>query len=81
MSAPVDVLALWDSEIASAEALSISDAYQAERLPKLREARAKVAALMSKAQFLDDGLDEEYVGCASRVLLLKAALAACGGAK
>lgn len=42
----VDVL---DREIATAEALAGSDAYHAERLPKLREAHAAVAELRDAA--------------------------------
>ena len=44
------MLAVMDGEIASAEALAVSDAYQAERLPKLREARTTVAELIEAAK-------------------------------
>jgi hypothetical protein len=77
---PVDVLAMLDAQISSAESLQ-ADAYWVQELPKLIAARAAVAELVEAAKAL--AADRAQMGGAEynpKYLALASALRHFGGA-
>lgn len=64
----MSALAVLDGLIATSEALSISDALHAERLPVLREARAAIGELIEAAEVYMDMRGPNYGKMGTRVI-------------